>query len=176
MCSQKLSKKQLCKKSFLILDRDGVLNTKLDSYVLDPKDLVINFEMIDLVCQLQAVGAVIAVATNQQCVDKNLLTPQKLNEIHELLNIEIVKRGGQALNFFVCPHLETFGCVCRKPHPGLLVQAMQTMNFSPCETVFLGDMESDRIAANNAGISFIFHKNDFFLTKNAVLEYFLKDK
>ncbi len=166
-------KNQLCKKSFLILDRDGVLNNKLDGYVLSPQDLDIHFEMIDLVCQVQELGITVAVATNQQCVGKNLLSPQKLDEIHDLVNTEIMKRGGQALVFFVCPHLESHLCECRKPHPGLLVQAMQKLNFTPRDTVFLGDMESDQLAARNAGVSFVFHKNDFLQTRSALLDIFL---
>jgi D-glycero-D-manno-heptose 1,7-bisphosphate phosphatase len=158
-------KNELCKKSFLILDRDGVLNNKLDQYVLSPEHLDIHFEMIDLVCQVQEHGITVAVDTNQQCVGKNLLSPQKLNDIHDLTNTEIMKRGGQALNFFVCPHLESHLCGCRKPRPGLLVQAMQKLNFTPRDTVFLGDMESDQLAASNAGVSFVFHKNDFLQTR-----------
>lgn len=54
----------------------------------------------------------------------------------------------------LCPHTPGFGCRCRKPQPGMLLDIMRFWGVGPDETLFVGDMESDRQTAENAGIAF----------------------
>jgi len=52
-------------------------------------------------------------------------------------------------------------CECRKPKPGMLLKAMSEFNCAPQYTVFVGDMETDRQAAENAGVRFIYAREFF---------------
>jgi len=60
-----------------------------------------------------------------------------------------------------CPHNKSDGCACRKPGPLMLEQLMDFWGVNPEETLFVGDMESDRQAAENAGCDFVWAR-DFF--------------
>ena len=102
----------------------------------------------------------VVVATNQQCIGKNLLTEDSLNEIHSKINGVIVQNGGEAIKFYVCPHLISDDCGCRKPKPGLLLQAMSDNGFTKSKTIFVGDSETDRQAALLASVPFVLHSGD----------------
>jgi D-glycero-D-manno-heptose 1,7-bisphosphate phosphatase len=54
----------------------------------------------------------------------------------------------------LCPHALDAGCPCRKPAPGLLLQAMAHHGAAAPETLFVGDAEVDRLAALAAGVAF----------------------
>ena len=96
-----------------------------------------------------------AIATNQQGISLGLIDHEELKKMHTKL-WELGKTYG-LLNFeiFVCPHMAN-SCACRKPSPGLLIQAMHFYNVTQSETIFIGDSESDELAAKNAEIDFIF--------------------
>lgn len=54
-----------------------------------------------------------------------------------------------------CAHAMDAGCGCRKPAPGLLLEAMAFYGLGPGETLFVGDAEVDREAARRAGVAFL---------------------
>ncbi len=107
--------------SLLLFDRDGVLNQNPsdNGYVLSPSELVIYPEVLNQIAKLPK-EIDIACVTNQQCVGKKLLKPEDLHEINSVIAKSIVQAGGKKLEFFVCPHLATLNCDCRKPKPGLI--------------------------------------------------------
>ena len=141
--------------SLLLFDRDGVLNQNpLDNgYVLSPSELVIYPEVLNQIAKLPK-EIEIACVTNQQCVGKNLLKPEDLCEINSVIAKSILQAGGRKLEFFVCPHLATLNCDCRKPKPGLIFQAMNRFSREPNETLFIGDKATDELAANAANVKF----------------------
>lgn len=55
---------------------------------------------------------------------------------------------------YMCPHAPKHGCTCRKPSPYMLLIAMTDTETLPRETLYVGDMESDREAAQRAGVAF----------------------
>jgi len=141
--------------SLLLFDRDGVLNQNPlgNGYVLSPSELVIYPEVLNQIARLPK-EIEIACVTNQQCVGKKLLKPEDLYEINSVIAKSIVQAGGKKLEFFVCPHLATLNCDCRKPKPGLIFQAMSRFSKQPNETLFIGDKETDAMAANAAKVQF----------------------
>jgi len=145
-------------RPLLILDRDGVINnapTNGNRYILKASDLIIRQGVIREIARIQKFGDV-AVATNQQCVGKNLISESELNSLHCIIDDAVVKEGGRPLQYFICPHLESEGCSCRKPNPGLLKEAMDHFHCDdPSRALFIGDKESDRLAALGAGTTFV---------------------
>jgi len=141
--------------SLVLFDRDGVLNHNPsdDGYVLSPSELVIYAGVIEQIAKLPK-EIEIACVTNQQCVGMKLLKPEDLCEINSAIAKSIVQAGGKDLAFFVCPHLATQNCDCRKPKPGLILQAMKRFSKAPNETLFIGDKETDAMAASAAKVQF----------------------
>ena len=62
---------------------------------------------------------------------------------------------------YLCPHLSSADCPCRKPSPLLLLKAIEVRQCSLAESLFVGDQESDREAAARAGVDFCWAA-DFF--------------
>jgi len=110
---------------------------------------------LKLIVDLTQLGVKVAVATNQQCVGKKLVNNRQLQKIHDHINNHIVKLGGFKINFYVCPHLKSANCDCRKPKPGLIFRIMNDLKISAWETVYIGDQLIDRAAANASNVNFL---------------------
>lgn len=146
----------------VIFDRDGVINRAPQNnkrYVLSLEELFINSLVLKFIVDLQAKGIFACVATNQQCVGKKLISVAQLNEIHTKIVNNILASGGEPIKFFVCPHLVEVNCLCRKPKPGLLNDAINFFGISPAKTLFIGDSISDKEAADSAKVDFMFIEN-----------------
>lgn len=148
----------------VIFDRDGVINyapIHPARYVLNAKDLMINSKTIQLISRLQSNSVRVAVATNQQCLGKGLINDFEMNLINDKINLNLIKVGGEPLRFYICPHLVSDNCSCRKPKSGLLKKIVEDYKVSINRTVFIGDSDSDEQASRKIGIKFI----DFRLNK-----------
>jgi D-glycero-D-manno-heptose 1,7-bisphosphate phosphatase len=140
-------------KKALFLDRDGVINVEKE-YLHNIKD----FEFIDGIFELcryyQDLGYMIFIITNQSGIarkyyselDFKLLTNWMLQEF-EHRNIKIKK-------VYHCPHHPDINgkCDCRKPEPGMILEAKKDFNIDLAHSLMIGDKERDIEAALNAGI------------------------
>ena len=136
----------------VFLDRDGVINENVDGdYVRSWEALRLLPGAVEAIAELTRRGFPIVIVTNQQGVGKGLMAASDVDEIHERLVEEIVRGGGRVAAVRYCPHLAEEDCACRKPRPGLLVQAAAEMGLSLGRSVFVGDAVSDVQAARAAG-------------------------
>jgi D-glycero-D-manno-heptose 1,7-bisphosphate phosphatase len=111
---------------------------------------------INLIVEAQLNGKFVCVATNQQGLGKGLISWSNLDKLHNKINKQIIVGGGKSIKFYVCPHLETDDCVCRKPKPGLILQALRDFNVEKKKVIFIGDQLSDELAAIAAGVDFYY--------------------
>lgn len=166
-------------KPLLLLDRDGVLNeppTPPHRYILSIDQLRLRESVIREIKRIQEF-AFVAVVSNQQSIGKGMVTVEQVEEMNEHINEILAKQGGSAMKFFICPHLEEAKCLCRKPNPGLLYQAINLHrrgNREKC--LFIGDQATDHKAALNAGVKFrLVHdeKSTIKVLKNLTLSSFI---
>lgn len=138
----------------VILDRDGVLDTELPagSYLLDWSQWRWLPGALDSLARLHAARWCISVATNQSAVGRGLLTRAALDAIHHRMCDEAARGGGAIDHVFVCPHAPSRACACRKPAPGLLLDALRTTGIPREATIAVGDDVRDVEAARRAGI------------------------
>jgi D-glycero-D-manno-heptose 1,7-bisphosphate phosphatase len=107
----------------VFIERDGVLNeVRIERQnpvsPLTLEDFRVNREAGSLLKKLKAAGLLLLATTNQPGLSRGYQSRRELDRMHELL------RATFALDdIFVCPHDETDGCSCRRPKPGLLVEA-----------------------------------------------------
>lgn len=129
----------------LFLDRDGVLNRKIENgYVLDPSMLEILPGVPQAVAVLGRRFGSIVVVTNQRGVGRGLMTLNDLALIHCRLLEEIRRHGGRIDAIFVCPHDLQDGCDCRKPKVGLALRAKaQIPAIEFARSVLVGDSDTD---------------------------------
>jgi D-glycero-D-manno-heptose 1,7-bisphosphate phosphatase len=137
----------------VFLDRDGVLSR---AYVEDgipvPPRTLDRFELLPGVaetCRAFAdAGLALVVVTNQPDLARGALDPRQLDAMHERL------RGEVPLDdIVVCPHDGHEGCWCRKPRPGMILDAARRLDLDLDHSVAVGDRWRDIDAAHRAGVA-----------------------
>jgi D-glycero-D-manno-heptose 1,7-bisphosphate phosphatase len=81
------------------------------------------------------------------------MSMEDLSLIHDRLRHLARAAGGRIEGFLVCPHVPEARCECRKPAPGLLVRARDAYGLDLEGAVFIGDHETDVMAAQAVGMS-----------------------
>jgi D-glycero-D-manno-heptose 1,7-bisphosphate phosphatase len=142
----------------LFLDRDGVINKKLeDDYV----KILSEFEFIEGVPEAMKLFAdifgKIVVVTNQQGIGKGYYTENDLNIIHHYMVDEIEKHGGRIDRVYFSPHLAADNHHFRKPNIGMALKAKEDfkeIDFS--KSVIIGDSISDMEFGRKTGMITIY--------------------
>lgn len=137
--------------SFIILDRDGVINFDSDKYIKSPEEWIAIPGSLEAIAQLNRAGWRVVVATNQSGVARGYYDLSMLDCIHEKLLDELAAVGGYIDEIFYCPHHPDDKCLCRKPMPGLFHRIQKKYNINLAATYFIGDSYSDIKAAEAAG-------------------------
>jgi D-sedoheptulose 7-phosphate isomerase len=135
----------------VFLDRDGVLNraTVRDGKPLPPlgiHDLEIIPETAATLAELKASGFPLYVVTNQPDVARGNLTRDQVEAMHRKLAASL-----PVDDIFVCYHDDADHCACRKPKPGLLLEAQRKHNIDLARSFFVGDRWRDIDAGHAAG-------------------------
>ena len=142
----------------LFLDRDGVLNTRIiDDYVRNWDDFEWLPDVLEALKGLSKIFGKIVVITNQRGIARGLYSENELQKIHQLMLKEVKKAGARIDGIYFCPHDKDEDCVCRKPKPGMLLQAAKdfpTIDFT--KSIFVGDSLSDMLAARAANVMGVF--------------------
>lgn len=146
----------------LFLDRDGVLNRKIDGgYVLAPEDIeILPGIPLFLKWAHQAFRQIIVV-TNQRCIGRRMIALSEIQDINRAINNQT---GNYISRFFVCPHLDEDHCSCRKPKKGLFLAAAVHYAIDFQKSWMIGDSETDLIPAKELQMStlFISRKDSIF--------------
>ena len=142
---------------FVFLDRDGVLNRRssVKRYVTTPQELALLPGTREGLSLLSAHGYGIVIVTNQQGVARGQLSSEVLAAVHDELRRQ-VSGAATFLDILVCPHSEFEGCPCRKPRPGMLLEAARRHAIPLARTFFVGDNPTDVAAGHAAGTRTIY--------------------
>jgi D-glycero-D-manno-heptose 1,7-bisphosphate phosphatase len=140
----------------VFLDRDGVLNEAfVQGGVPTPPRSLEEFRVLPGVAQacadLRQAGFVLVVVTNQPDVARGKLTSADVGRMHERLR-SLVPLD----EICVCPHDDSDGCSCRKPQPGMLLDAAERLNLDVARSASVGDRWRDIEAARRAGVKAIY--------------------
>jgi histidinol-phosphate phosphatase family protein len=132
--------------SAVLLDRDGTLVLDVP-YNGDPRLVRPVPGSRAALDRLRAAGLSIAVVSNQSAIARGLVTAEQVGAV----NSRIEDLLGPVGPWVVCPHAPEDGCACRKPAPGLVVEAARRLGVDPSSCVVIGDTEGDLKAAQAAG-------------------------
>ena len=138
-------------QSFVILDRDGVINQDSVDYIKSADEWVALPGALEAIALLTFNNIEVYIATNQAGVARGKLTLDALDSIHEKLLREVKETGGRIVDIKYCPHHPDEKCWCRKPNPGLLENIAATYELNLKEGCFVGDSLKDLKAAESAG-------------------------
>jgi D-glycero-D-manno-heptose 1,7-bisphosphate phosphatase len=158
----------------LFLDRDGVINKKIDN---DYVKQWIEFEFIEGVLDalkfLNTVFGSIIVVTNQQGIGKKLYRKEDLELIHKNMLYEIAYHGGKIDKVYFSPYLKSENHPYRKPGIGMALKAKEdisTINFK--QSIMIGDSMSDMEFGRNAGMKTIYISEE--ITENDKIDFNFK--
>ena len=151
----------------LFLDRDGVINVKLEArYVSNSKEFEFMQGALVAISKLSKLFKRILIVTNQQGVGKGIMTEDDLNLLHSFMTSEIGKLNGKIDKIYFCPHLDTENCNCRKPNPGMINQAIADFPDIDLQNSYLiGDSDSDIEAGNRMNLNTVKVDNEYTLDK-----------
>ncbi len=135
----------------IFLDRDGVIN-KDKNYLYRKED----FEFIDGVFEacryFQEIGYQLIVVTNQSGISRGYYQEEDFHKITKWMLEQFESQNIKILDVFFCPHGPESTCNCRKPKPGMLLDAKEKYKINMKNSWMIGDKEADVSAANAAGI------------------------
>jgi len=161
VAARNLNNKQKC----VYLDRDGVINIDTD-LIHRPEDFELYPYAADSIKRLNKMGYLVVVVTNQSVIARGLCTVEKLSAIHKKMETELGELGAYVEAIYFCPHHPHGGfegevpeykipCKCRKPSPGMLLEAQDRFNIDLNQSFLVGDSPRDIEAGKNAGVTTI---------------------
>jgi histidinol-phosphate phosphatase family protein len=130
----------------VLLDRDGTLVVDVP-YNADPERVVPVPGARAALDRLRAAGVLLAVVTNQSGIGRGLMSADDVAAVNERVEALLGPLGP----WLVCPHEPDAGCDCRKPRPGLVLEAASRLGVAPDRCAVVGDIASDVRAAHAAG-------------------------
>ena len=137
----------------IFLDRDGVLIENRADYVREWSQVQLFSEAIHALSRSTIKNYKIVIITNQSAVGRGIISLDTANEINRRLVNVIQDHGGHVDGVYMCPHKPDDNCLCRKPKPGLLLQAAKKLSLNLQRSWMIGDAWSDIQAGQAAGVS-----------------------
>lgn len=134
----------------VFLDRDGVINVDSPDYVKSPDEFHFIPGSTEAIAMLHQAGCDIIVVTNQSAVGRGMISHETLQRIFDKMIQGVEADGGKIKDIFFCPHTPDEGCSCRKPAPGLILQAAEKYDIDLYHSVMVGDSVKDIAAARAA--------------------------
>lgn len=149
----KITEKFLSPKKIVFLDRDGVINQKAPkaNYIKNWDEFIFLPGAIEAIKLLNTKGYKIFVISNQAGISRKAMTEKDLALIHKNMQKKLKTYGAKIDDFYYCPHGWDEDCECRKPKPGMLLQAAREHFIDLRKATFIGDDERDRQAGESAG-------------------------
>jgi D-glycero-D-manno-heptose 1,7-bisphosphate phosphatase len=135
----------------VFLDRDGVINVDQEGYVTSWSEFRFLPGAPEGLRQLTAAGYRLAVVTNQAVIGRGLASAAQVEELNARMVSALAEGGARIDAVLYCPHAPEEGCACRKPQPGLLIEAGRRLGVAPADTCVIGDWVDDIAAARAAG-------------------------
>jgi histidinol-phosphate phosphatase family protein len=135
------------------LDRDGVINRKAreGEYVTRWEEMQILPRVAEAIALLNHGGFRVIVVSNQRCVAKGLITIADLEVMHQRMCDALASDGATIDAIYYCPHEQQPPCRCRKPQPGMLLDAARDHDIELSASWIIGDSQADVEAGRNAG-------------------------
>ena len=177
-----LSEKQKC----IFLDRDGTINC-LNNFIKEPQDFQLMEGAAEAIKKINNSGYLAIVITNQPVIARGDADLETLDMIHKKMETDLGMEGAYLDDIYFCPHHPDKGfpgerpeykieCDCRKPKPGMILQAAQKYNIDLRKSFMVGDDKRDVQAGLNAGCTPVFLTNNNYFSNPDNIKSFVNLK
>ena len=136
----------------IFLDRDGVINKEV-KYLHRVEDFIFINGIFSTCKFLKDLGYKIIIVTNQSGIHRKLYTENDYQKLTSWMIDKFKVNNIDILDIFHCPHGPKSQCNCRKPKPGMLIEAQKKYDINMELSWMIGDSERDITAANLAGVN-----------------------
>lgn len=135
----------------LFLDRDGVINVDV-GYAHLPEQIIFMPGIFDVCRTAVAQHYKIIIITNQSGIGRGLYTEAQFHTLMKWMSDRFREEACPIIAYYFCPHLPEDHCNCRKPKPGMILQAAAEHHIDLKNSLLIGDKQSDIDAAISAGV------------------------
>ena len=147
-------------KAFFI-DKDGtIVNYKVlkDENNRDAilRDDYLFHKVIDGLKYIKQKGYKLIVISNQPWISKGIVNYNDIEYLFERLVVCFKEKGIDFDDYFFCPHQNSDQCECRKPKPGMIIEAAKKHGIDLSKSYIVGDSHKDILAGQKAGVKTIF--------------------
>lgn len=180
------SRNLMNKQKAVFLDRDGTIN-KYVGFLRNIDDFELLPGVSNAIKTINNSGYLAIIVTNQPVIARGEVTYEELNTIHNKMQTLLGREGAYVDAIYYCPHHPHKGyegeipelkieCECRKPKPGMLLEAANDFNIDLVQSWMVGDGENDIKAGKAAGCKTVLIGSDNYLQDVSVssLEEFIK--
>lgn len=146
----------------IFFDRDGIVNRRrFDDYVKSWDEFEFLPAIFDVLPPAIDAGYLAILITNQRGIARGLMSVDDLSAIHDHMQRELEQASGARFDaIYFCPHERDAACDCRKPLPGMLIDAARDFAINLNASWMIGDSESDVAAGRAAGCRTILIANE----------------
>jgi D-glycero-D-manno-heptose 1,7-bisphosphate phosphatase len=136
----------------VLLDRDGVINFDSPDYILTPDQWLPIPGSLEAIAALTRAGIPMAIVSNQSALGRGMFDAATMQAIHARMIAAIEAAGGRIAHTAYCPHAPQDDCACRKPRPGLIIEALAALGIDAGDALMIGDSARDVEAAVAVGV------------------------
>lgn len=137
----------------LFLDRDDTIIKNIP-YMSRVEDIEYLPDVFERLKSIQDKGYKIFIVTNQSGLSRGLITYAQLEDIHEKISDDFIKKGLRIYKYYISPYIHKHPR--RKPGPNLLLEAKRDFNVDLSQSIMIGDGDRDVDAGYNAGLTTCF--------------------
>ena len=134
----------------IFLDRDGTV-VEDTGYLSRPEEVRVLPGAAEALRALRGEGYLLVLVSNQSGIGRGLITPEQAEAVHERVVAELERAGVTIDASYYCPHAPDEGCRCRKPAPGLILDAAEALEVDRAKSFMVGNSPSDVAAGKAAG-------------------------
>ena len=129
-------------KFAVFVDRDGTICFDRH-YLSNPDGLELIPTVAEGIKRLNDAGIPVIVVTNQSGVGRGFFDEEQLKAIHDRMENALAEHGASVNDIYYCPHMPDSGCDCRKPAPGMLLEASDEHGIDLKHSFVIGDRMMD---------------------------------
>jgi D-glycero-D-manno-heptose 1,7-bisphosphate phosphatase len=135
----------------VFLDRDGVICHNRDDHVKSWQEFQFIHRTKEAMARLTDARLPVVIITNQAAINRGIVSVSTVEDIHRRMVAEVEACGGRIARVYYCPHRPDEQCDCRKPQPGMLLQATRELGIDLENSYLVGDSIADMQAAQAVG-------------------------